>query len=70
MQVMVDDVTVHAKMRAYRRALEVVAFAGTSQPAALAMPEADWYRLRLMEVIGAASRALTRIDMGVTDEDD
>lgn len=70
MQVIVDEITANAKMRAYRRALEVVAFAGTSQPAALSMPEADWYRLRLMEVICVAARALARIDMGVTDEDD
>lgn len=57
-------------MHAYRRALEVVAYAGTSQPAALAMPDEDWYRWRLTEIIRDASHALTRIDMGVLDECD
>mgnify|MGYP000844803183 FL=1 len=50
----------------YKLALREIAYHGTSQPAALNMPEGDWYRGVAMTLIGIAARALN----GTWDADD
>jgi len=42
----------------YKAALREIAYGGTSQAPAAAMPDADWYRIVALGLVSLASRAL------------
>lgn len=53
---------VAAESKRLRDALESIAFATGDQPAAMNMPEEDWYRRRFYDCVATAARALNPVD--------
>lgn len=47
-----------------KSALAAIAFASGDQPAALGIPEADWYRRRFYDCVATAAGALDRANLG------